>query len=79
MRLSMVFTSALISREQICTFKVGSIHCNLLTLDLCDSLEERVRENVKTIKESPHIREELKARTKGLIYDIKTGKLTELE
>lgn len=34
---------------------------------------------MQLIKESPHIREELKARTKGLIYDIKTGKLTELE
>lgn len=46
---------------------------------MINRLEERVRENIKIIKESPHIREELKARTKGLIYDIKTGKLTELE
>ncbi|KAH8773592.1 hypothetical protein F5883DRAFT_641578 [Diaporthe sp. PMI_573] len=41
-------------------------------------LEQRVRDNVKLIKDSPFIREELKARTKGLIYDIKTGALTEL-
>lgn len=59
--------------------KVESIHWILLTLISYDSLEERIRQNVKIIKESPYIREELKARTKGLIYDIKTGKLTELE
>lgn len=41
-------------------------------------LEQRVRDNVKLIKDSPFVREELKARTKGLIYDIKTGVLTEL-
>lgn len=43
------------------------------------SLEERVGHNVELVKNSPHIREELKARTKGLVYDIKTGKLRELE
>ncbi|KAL1855280.1 hypothetical protein Daus18300_011186 [Diaporthe australafricana] len=42
-------------------------------------LEQRVRENVKLIKDSPFVREELKARTKGLIYDIKTGVLTEFK
>ena len=40
-------------------------------------LEQRVRDNVKLIKDSPFVREELKARTKGLVYDIKTGVLTE--
>lgn len=34
-------------------------------------LEQRVRDNVKLIKDSPFVREELKARTKGLIYNIK--------
>ncbi|CAN8102297.1 unnamed protein product [Discula destructiva] len=43
------------------------------------TLEERVQQNVKMVKESPYIRDELKARTRGLIYDIKTGKLTEFE
>lgn len=52
---------------------------NMLTVDYHDSLEERVRQNVKLVKESPHIRKELKERTKGLIYDIKTGKLTEFD
>ncbi|KAJ4390627.1 hypothetical protein N0V93_004224 [Gnomoniopsis smithogilvyi] len=49
-----------------------------LHFDLDLTLEDRVRQNVKLIKESPHIRDELKERTKGLIYDIKTGKLAEL-
>lgn len=40
-------------------------------------LEERVRVNVQLIKDSPHIRQELKDRTRGFVYDIKTGKLTE--
>jgi carbonic anhydrase len=48
------------------------------TSDKHRRLEQRVRDNVKLIKDSPFIREELKARTKGLIYDIKTGALTEL-
>ena len=43
------------------------------------SLEERVRANVKVIKNSSLIRDELKAHTKGLIFDIKTGKLTEVQ
>ena len=41
-------------------------------------IEQRVRENVKLIKDSPFVRNELKARTRGLIYDIKTGLLTQL-
>ncbi|KAK7736341.1 hypothetical protein SLS63_003318 [Diaporthe eres] len=44
-----------------------------------NKLEQRVRDNVKLIKDSPFVREELKAHTKGLIYDIKTGVLTELQ
>ncbi|KAL2286139.1 hypothetical protein FJTKL_07353 [Diaporthe vaccinii] len=44
-----------------------------------NKLEQRVRDNVKLIQDSPFVREELKARTKGLIYDIKTGVLTELQ
>lgn len=41
-------------------------------------LDERVRVNVQVIKDSPYIRQELKDRTRGLIYDIKTGKLTQV-
>ncbi|KAG6360906.1 hypothetical protein INS49_011974 [Diaporthe citri] len=44
-----------------------------------NKLEQRVCDNVKLVKDSPFVREELKARTKGLIYDIKTGVLTELQ
>ncbi|ROW07229.1 hypothetical protein VMCG_03778 [Cytospora schulzeri] len=50
-----------------------------LKFELHDTLEQRVRENVKLIKTSPFIRKELKDRTKGLIYDLKTGKLTEIQ
>ncbi|ORY68290.1 carbonic anhydrase [Pseudomassariella vexata] len=40
------------------------------------SVEDQVRRNVKFIKDSPFIRDELKARTQGLAYDIKTGVVT---
>ncbi|KAK2608052.1 hypothetical protein N8I77_006688 [Diaporthe amygdali] len=50
-----------------------------LVFEVGNQLQQRVRDNVKLIKDSPFVREELKARTKGLIYDIKTGVLTEVK
>lgn len=40
-------------------------------------LEERVRSNLQLIQDCPLIRQELKDRTRGFVYDIKTGQLTE--
>lgn len=61
----------LISRE----WTPGDNMVCMLTM-MC-RLEERVRNNVQLIKDSPHIRQELKDRTRGFVYDIKTGRLTE--
>ncbi|KAF4613432.1 hypothetical protein G7Y89_g15455 [Cudoniella acicularis] len=40
-----------------------------------DLLEESVREDLKFLKASPLIRQEIKDNAKGYVYDIKSGKL----
>jgi carbonic anhydrase len=39
------------------------------------SLEQSVRDDVQLVKGSPLMRKELADRTRGFIYDIKTGRL----
>ena len=39
------------------------------------SLEQSVRDDVQIVKDSPLVRKELAARTRGFVYDIKTGKV----
>lgn len=67
-----------VGNEYVSTHPISRVFSRSWTSNKHRRLEQRVRDNVKLIKDSPFVREELKARTKGLIYDIKTGVLTEV-
>ena len=43
------------------------------------SIEQQVRHNVQLVKSSPFVREGLKSKTKGFIFDLKTGKLNSVD
>lgn len=43
------------------------------------SIAESIKVDLKLLKDSPYIREELKARTAGFCYDIRTGLLSPIE
>jgi len=42
-------------------------------------LEESVREDLKFLKESALVRQEIKDNARGYVYDIKSGKLKEVK
>lgn len=45
-------------------------------LSILYSVEQIVKDDLKVITSSKYMRKELTERTKGYIYDIKTGKLS---
>ena len=50
----------------------------LLTYILC-SIEQNLVDDLKRLRSHPWIRKELAERTHGFMYDIKSGKLQEVE
>lgn len=56
-----------------------NFNCNTYPLTrLAGRLEESVREDLRFLSAQPLIRQELIDNAKGYIYDIKTGKLTQI-
>lgn len=49
-----------------------------LTNNLFSDLED-IKEDVKFLKTTPYLREELAAKVRGYFYDIKTGLLQEVD
>ena len=43
------------------------------------SITESIKVDLKMLKASPYVRQELKARTVGFCYDIKTGLLSHID
>jgi carbonic anhydrase len=58
---------------------IKNLNCdtNPLTLSML-RLEDSVREDLRFLKSQPLIRQEIKDNAKGYIWDIKTGKLTQI-
>jgi carbonic anhydrase len=44
-----------------------------------DSLEQSLKDDVAWIKSHPYMRKELAENTFGLLYDLKTGEVTEID
>lgn len=44
-----------------------------------DDLHQSLKDDVEFLKASPYIRKELGERTRGFMYDIKTGKVEEMK
>jgi len=47
--------------------------------DINRSLEQSVRDDLKIVRDSPMVRQELKDKAIGFVFDIKTGLLTKVE
>ena len=50
----------------------------VLTLLTPQSLRQSLKDDVAFLKSTPYIRDELKPRVRGFLYDIKTGSLEEI-
>ena len=50
----------------------------VLTLQTPQSLRQSLKDDVAFLKSTPYIRDELKPRVRGFLYDIKTGSLEEI-
>ncbi len=51
----------------------------LLTVALRDTLEQSVRDDLKIVRESPMVRDGLKAAVSGFVFDIKSGVLKQIQ
>jgi carbonic anhydrase len=61
------------------SFLRSSEAVGLTTVSLHFSLEKSIRDNLKFVRESPLITERLKSGCVGLIFDLKSGKLTRVD
>ena len=59
--------------------KVGTIPTALGYADGLHSLKQSLKDDLSFLKSSPYIRDDLKPRVRGFLYDIKSGSLEELK
>jgi carbonic anhydrase len=59
--------------------KVGTPATFLVHADEFRSVKQSLKDDLSFLKSSPYIREELKPRVRGFLYDIKSGSIEELK
>ena len=59
--------------------KNNTIMAILALADGLRSLKQSLKDDVAFLKSSPYIREDLKPRVRGFLYDIKSGSMEEME
>jgi carbonic anhydrase len=55
-----------------------SDYCRIRPDHSPSSLKQSLKDDVAFLKSTPYIRDEIKSRVRGFLYDIKTGSLEEI-